>query len=677
MESGESPSTTETRTIGPGHAATRTGLTTGGTTAALVSVCLGFFVIQLDVTIVNVALPAIQREIGGSLAGLQWIIDAYTLALASIMLTAGAMADRIGARRVFALGLTTFAIGSAACAAAPTLSVLIAARAVQGLGASALLPCSLALLVHQFPDPRSRARALGVWGAVGSLGVALGPVLGGALVALAGWRAIFGVNVPVCLLTVFLLRRYVRESPPNPSRRTDVPGLLLGVAALGGLTAAFIAAGQAGWLSPLPAALFAAGAVAAWCFVRTQRRQSAPMLPLGLFRSRAFSGATAVGLLFNLLLYGVLLCLSLFLQQSRHEPALVTGLLLLPMSLMVGVGSLASGRLTARYGPRPPMIAGLLLGAAGAALLATAGTATSLWLVGGGSVLLGLVSLAMPAMTAVVVGAAGPGHAGVASGILNAARQSGGALGVAVLGSLLGSGPGHLPDLRVPLTVATAGYMVAAALAWFTIRPDPEQTTLGLGQALVLLGKAAVAHQQLAVDPAALGRAQEVHQVRGVLRGAESAQRRLADAARPDLIGHPASVYRSRVDDVGGDAQVGQLMGGGQRDAVQCALAGTVGQVADGVVAGQADDPSGTGATAEAPGVLADQQPAGARVDGEVPVEALDRGVKQGGVDRLAMAHHQGGNVAQPLFGPVEDLRRSVRPGQVRLDGRGRGALSG
>src|SRR5580692_5790404 len=209
----------DTRPEGPQH---RSG-------AALISVCLGFFVIQLDVTIVNVALPAIQHGIGGSLAGLQWVIDAYTLALAAIMLTAGSAADRIGARKVFAAGLTVFAAGSAACAAAPSLGVLIAARAVQGLGASALLPCSLALLVHQFPDPRARARALGVWGAMGSLGVALGPVLGGALVALAGWRSIFGVNVPICLLTIVLLRRYVPESPLNTSRRIDVPGLAFGV----------------------------------------------------------------------------------------------------------------------------------------------------------------------------------------------------------------------------------------------------------------------------------------------------------------------------------------------------------------------------------------------------------------------------------------------------------------
>ena len=235
----------------------------GAAAAALISVCLGFFVIQLDVTIVNVALPAIQRGIGGSLAGLQWVIDAYTLALASIMLTDGSAADRAGARKVFVLGLSAFAVGSAACAAAPALGVLIAARAVQGLGASALLPCSLALLVHQFPDPRARARALGVWGGMGSLGVALGPVLGGALVAAVGWRSIFGVNVPVCLLTVTMLRRYVDESPKNPGRRTDVPGLLLGVTALSALTAGFITAGQQGWLTPLPGALLAVGLIAA------------------------------------------------------------------------------------------------------------------------------------------------------------------------------------------------------------------------------------------------------------------------------------------------------------------------------------------------------------------------------------------------------------------------------
>ena len=442
-------------------------------TAALAAICLGFFVIQLDVTIVNVALPTIQHEIGGTVAGLQWVVNGYTLALASVMLTAGSMADRSGARRVYLIGLAGFAAGSAACALAPGLGVLIAARAVQGLGASALLPCSLALIVHRFPDRGARARALGVWGAMGSLGVALGPVLGGVLIALAGWRAIFLVNVPVCVLTGWLLVRYVPESPPDPARRVDLPGLLLGVAALAALTAGFIEAGQQGWLAPLPAVLGAAAIAATLFFLMAERRQASPMLPLDLFRSRAFSAGTAVGLLFNLSLYGSLLCISLFLQQSRHESAAATGLLILPMSVAVGAGSFASGRLTARFGPRLPMIAGLALAAAGAAVIATVSAASPLGVLLAGSVILGLCSLAMPAMTSVVVGAAGTRHAGVASGVLNAARQAGGALGVALLGSLLtGTGHGqHGLAMQVPLSVASAGLLAAVGLAWTATRP--------------------------------------------------------------------------------------------------------------------------------------------------------------------------------------------------------------
>jgi DHA2 family methylenomycin A resistance protein-like MFS transporter len=278
--------------------------------------------------------------------------------------------------------------------------------------------------------------------------------------------------VSVCLgffvVTIALLRRYTTESPANPDRRADIPGLLLGVTMLAALTASFITAGEQGWLAPLPGALLAAGLITGWLFIRAERRHPHPVLPLTLFRSRQLSGATAVGLIFNLVLYGTLLCLSLYLQQARHEPVLATGLLLLPSSVFTGLGSLASGRLTARLGPRPPMIAGLTLAAAGTALLATAGTSTPLALILAGSVLIGLISLAMPAMTAAVVGAAGREHAGVASGVLNAARQSGGALGVAVLGSLLGRG--HALSLHVPLLVATAGYLIAIGLAWTTLR---------------------------------------------------------------------------------------------------------------------------------------------------------------------------------------------------------------
>jgi DHA2 family methylenomycin A resistance protein-like MFS transporter len=442
---------------------------------ALTAVCLGFFVIQLDVTIVNVALPTIQRDIGGSVSGLQWVVDAYTLALAAVMLTAGSAADRLGARRVFLIGLTAFAIGSAACAAAPDLAALIAARAVQGLGASALLPCSLSLIVYQFPGKQARARALGVWGGMGSLGVALGPVAGGALIALSTWRMIFLVNVPVCVLTGWLLIRYVAESQPDPTRRADVPGLLLGVVSLSGITACFIEAGRVGWLAPLPDALGGAGVVAGICFVISERLRNDPMLPLRLFRNRAFSAASGVGVLFNLSLYGVLICVSLYLQQERHESALTTGLLILPMSLAVGAGSTASGWVTARIGPRWPMIAGLSLAAAGAATLSLVGAATSLGLLVAGTVVLGLISLAMPAMTAVVVGSVGREHSGVASGVLNTARQAGGALGVALLGSLLAGGAGgagHGLALRTPMIVAAAGLVLAVGLAWIATRPD-------------------------------------------------------------------------------------------------------------------------------------------------------------------------------------------------------------
>ena len=313
----------------------------------------------------NVALPAIQGEIGGSLAGLQWVVDAYTLALAAIMLTAGSTADSVGARKVFGRGPGRVRGRLAACAAAPALGVLIAARAVQGLGASAMLPCSLALLVHRFPDSRARARALSVWGGMGSLGVALGPVPGGVLVTVAGWRSIFLVNVPICLLTITLLRRYAAESPKNPDRRADLPGLLLGVTMLAALTASFITAGQQGWLPRCPGALLGAGLSHRLALPRAERRHPRPLLPLALFRSRNFSGATAVGMIFNLVPVRVAALPVLLPAGGTARAVLATGLLLLPSSVFVGLGSLASGRLTARLGPRPPMIAGLALAAAG------------------------------------------------------------------------------------------------------------------------------------------------------------------------------------------------------------------------------------------------------------------------------------------------------------------------
>lgn len=418
--------------------------TTETSKKALVAVCLGFALIQLDATIVNVALPTVQRDLGGSTAALQWILNGYTVALAAVLLTAGSVADRIGARRVFLAGLAIFAIGSAACASAPDVGVLIVARVLQGLGAAALLPTSLALIVHQFPDREARARALGVWGGIASLGLTAGPVLGGVIAQYTSWRVIFIVNVPAVLLTWRLVAESVTETPKRDHAPLDIAGLVLGVVALAGLVAGFIDINQPEFL--------VIGLVGAIALCAVELRSTHPMIPPMLFRIRAFSAGTGVGLIFNFCLYGTLLCLSLLLQQVRHGSVLHAGLELLPMTVVVGVGAWCSGRLTARFGSGPPMIAGLSCGALGALVLAATGEVLL------GSMLLGLVSLAMPAMTAVVVGAAPDDRAGLASGVLNASRQAGGALGVAVLGAIFGH------SLGGPMLVVVFAYAAGIAL---------------------------------------------------------------------------------------------------------------------------------------------------------------------------------------------------------------------
>jgi len=347
------------------------------------------------------------------------------------------MGDRFGARRVCVLGLITFAGASALCALAPSLPVLIAARALQGVGASALLPCSLSLIVQQFPDPRQRAHALGIWGGIASIGMAAGPVVGGALIALATWRSIFLVNIPFCVITVLMTYRWVAEARQRRNTTRDPCGLVVATVALSALTGGLIEAGQLGWLQPIPLTLILCGLLAGAVLINIERRHPEPMLPLQIFASRRFSAGTAAGAIFNFCLYGTLLCVSLFLQGPLRQPAPTTGLTILPVTIAVGIGATISGRLTARFGPRIPMLIGYSLGAIGAALLMVTGPSGPLPLVVFGSVTLGFCSIAMPAMTSVVMSAVTASRTGLASGVLNTARQAGGALGAAVLGALL------------------------------------------------------------------------------------------------------------------------------------------------------------------------------------------------------------------------------------------------
>jgi DHA2 family methylenomycin A resistance protein-like MFS transporter len=446
--------TRDTATVAPSRTAARLGLA---------SICSGFLIVTLDATIVNVALGPIVDDLGGSLSGAQWIVSAYTLVFATFLLSAGAWSDRIGSKRAFLIGLGLFGIASAGCAAAPTMPALIAARAVQGLGAALLMPCSLALITHMFPAGAARRGALAAWGGISSVGMAGGPVLGGALVDSVGWRAIFLVNLPVALVAALAMSAYVAETPRH-RHPFDLPGQVLVVTALGGLSGGFIAAGSAGWGAPETIGLLAIGALAVVAFWRVERAVSLPMIPPELFRNRQFSLVVAVAGIFNFGIYGSLFCLSLLYHEQLGLSPFATGLALLPLLGVIMSIAFASARLIGRLGEWRSMVVGLSGGATGAVLLAALGgdsTAVTILC----TVPLGTVALAMQAMTALAMEGAPVERIGLASGIQNAARQAGGALGVALLGTLL-SATGGLA-LHIPMSVVAAFYLVAICLALY------------------------------------------------------------------------------------------------------------------------------------------------------------------------------------------------------------------
>jgi DHA2 family methylenomycin A resistance protein-like MFS transporter len=405
---------------------------------ALVALSLAFGLIQLDASIVNVALGVLREDLGGGVATAQWVVDGYTLPLAAAMLTAGALGDVLGHRRVCLAGIAIFGVASLGCAVAPDPLVLVIARAVQGLGAAALLPASLAMITDLYPDPTRRARALGIWGGVASLGFVTGPLLGGLLVESAGWRAIFVINIPVCaLLGVAILG--LTQSGERSARRLDIPGTVLGFAALVSATAGIIEAGQH---RPLRAAiLIVVGGLLGLVFLLVERHRRDPVLPRGLLSIGPLRWAIVTGLGFNFVLYGLLLCVLLALQESYGLGVLAAGLAAAPLAVVVSCGATFSGFAVARFGPRRPMVIGFSAAVTGAVVIMIGVLRRDVATIIVGLGLTGVISLAMPAMTSVALAHAPVGHAGVASGTLNTARQLGGAISVAVLGSILGVDP--------------------------------------------------------------------------------------------------------------------------------------------------------------------------------------------------------------------------------------------
>jgi DHA2 family methylenomycin A resistance protein-like MFS transporter len=435
------------------------------TPLTLAAMSLGFGVVQLDVTIVNTALNAIATSFGGGVAELQWVVSAYTIAFAAFILTAGALGDRIGAKRVFMAGFAIFTAASLGCALAPNAAALIAARCVQGLAAAILVPNSLALLSHAYPDPKARGRAVGVWAAGASVALTAGPLVGGGLIALVGWRSIFLVNLPIGLAGLWLTWRYAGETTRTPQREIDLPGQIGAIAALGGLAGAIIESGARGWSDPFVVAGLAGSAVLAALFVWREARAPQPMLPLSLFRQRTFAAAALVGLLVNVAFYGLIFVLSLYFQQLNGLSAFATGLAFLPMLAVVLPVNLIAPRIAERIGAPAAIAAGAALAAGGC--LASLGIAagTSYWAICGQLIAMGAgLGLVVPPLTSTLLGSVEKSRSGIAAGVLNATRQTGSVLGVALFGALVAQSPAFVAGLHAALMVSAGVLLTAGAV---------------------------------------------------------------------------------------------------------------------------------------------------------------------------------------------------------------------
>ena len=445
---------------------------------ALIAALLGFFVVMLDTTVVNVALARIGADLGAPVASLQWVVDAYALTFAALQLSAGAACDRMGTRSVHLLGLVVFGLLSTACALAPAGGALIAFRALQGVGAAAIVPASLAMLSLIHDRPADRARAIGLWGGAGGVAAAVGPVAGGLLVTWTGWRFVFWVNLPLVAVGMWLTARCLPEPVARSPRRRggDLSGQILSVIGLAAATYGIIAAGEHGW-SLVAVLSTLAGLILLVVFIVVERIASRPMLPTVVFSRPRFAVAAAVGFALNTGFFGQLFVLALFLQRYLGYSPWLAGLALAPQACSAVIASPLGGRMTARIGAFPTMLTGLLTGAAGfcGLLLATASTPypvlAALTFLGGFG-----TALTMPAATAAAVASAPAGYTGVSGSVINAARQTGSVVGVAVLGSLIASGD-FLTGFRRAVVGASAVFAVAAILVAIVIlraasRPD-------------------------------------------------------------------------------------------------------------------------------------------------------------------------------------------------------------
>ena len=461
----------------------------------LAAVAFGLFMIMLDNTIVNVALPSIERDLAISISELEWVVNGYALTFAVLMLTGGKLADFLGRRRIFIAGLAIFTLSSLACGLATSAHMLIGARVVQGSGSALMNPATLSIITATFP-PRQRGAAIGIWAGVSAMALAIGPLVGGVLTEQIGWSWIFFINVPVGIIGIAVARLVIAESRDmSHEQRLDLPGLLASAIALFALTYGLIEANNYGWTSARILSLFAVAVVFFGCFVVLEFRQRVPMLDLSLFRNSTFAGANATMMLVALAMFGVFFFVSLFLQNILRYSATEAGATFLPMTMLIILIAPVAGRFADKLGSRWLMGAGMTLVGGSLLLFSRLEMSSDFWNILPGLLTGGVgMALAMTPTTAAAMGSVPVDKAGVGSAVLNSMRQVGGSLGIAVMGAIVASylnvprtdprAPGQFVEgFQHALVVASAIAFAAAVVAVLTVRKvhHPEAALAEVG----------------------------------------------------------------------------------------------------------------------------------------------------------------------------------------------------
>lgn len=448
----------------------------------LMSCCLSLLIVSMDATIVNVAIPSIRTDLGASASQLQWVVDVYTLVLASLLMLSGATGDRFGRRRVFQIGLTVFAIGSLMCSLAPSIEMLIAARFLQAIGGSMLNPVALSIISQIFTAPVERARALGFWGAVVGISMALGPVVGGLLIELIGWRAVFWINLPICAVAIVLTAIFVPETKSATMRNIDPIGQGLAVVFLFGVVFTLIEGPGLGWTNLRLAAIAVVAVLAFIAFLRYEARRHDPFIDLRFFRSIPFASATVTAICAFAAWGAFLFMMSLYLQAERGYSPMHTGLIYLPIAIGALVFSPISGRLVGRFGARPSLVAAGILIIVASILLTFLTATTPAWAL---MVIFAVFGIGFSMVNAPITNAAVSGmpldRAGAASAVTSTSRQIGVSIGVALCGSIAGSalidvGPDFAAATR-PLWFLCVGIgVVITGLGFFSTTPRANRS---------------------------------------------------------------------------------------------------------------------------------------------------------------------------------------------------------